>query len=88
MSPRDVPELEVRERPPSTLINVDSGPPGGARAEAPGAPTINAKKHRRRAPGGARAGGPEAPTINAKKRQQRTLERCRGWRSGSGHHQR
>jgi hypothetical protein len=27
-----VPELEVRERPPSTLRNVDGGPPGDARA--------------------------------------------------------
>jgi hypothetical protein len=35
--PREVPELEVRERPPSTLRNVDGGPPGGAGAEGPGA---------------------------------------------------
>jgi hypothetical protein len=27
-----VPELEVQERPPSTLRNVDGGPPGGAKA--------------------------------------------------------
>jgi hypothetical protein len=26
-----VPELEFRERPPSTLRNVNSGPPGGPR---------------------------------------------------------
>jgi hypothetical protein len=31
--PREVPELEVRERPPSTLRNVDGGPPRGAGAE-------------------------------------------------------
>jgi hypothetical protein len=31
--PREVPELEVRECPPSTLRNVDSGPPGGTGAE-------------------------------------------------------
>jgi hypothetical protein len=30
--PREVPELEIRERPPSTLRNVDDGPPGGAGA--------------------------------------------------------
>jgi hypothetical protein len=46
VGPREVPELEVRERSPSTLRNVDSGPPGG-----PGSPTINTKKHRRWAPG-------------------------------------
>jgi hypothetical protein len=43
--PREVPKLEIRERPPSALRNVDSGPPRGARAEDPGAPTINAEKH-------------------------------------------
>jgi hypothetical protein len=32
-------------------LAVDGGPPGGAGDEGPGAPTINAKKHRRRAPG-------------------------------------
>jgi hypothetical protein len=30
LGPREVPELEVRERPPSTLRNVDGGTPGGA----------------------------------------------------------
>jgi hypothetical protein len=35
--PRQVPELEVRECPPSTLRNVDDGPLGGARAGDPGA---------------------------------------------------
>jgi hypothetical protein len=30
--PREVPELEVRMRPPSTLRNVDGGPPRGAGA--------------------------------------------------------
>jgi hypothetical protein len=30
--PREVPELEVRERPPSMLRNIDSGPLGGAGA--------------------------------------------------------
>jgi hypothetical protein len=35
--PRQVPELEVRERPPSTLRNVDDGPLGGAGAGDPGA---------------------------------------------------
>jgi hypothetical protein len=44
---REVPELEIRERPPSTLRNIDGVPPRGAGARDPGAPTINAKKHRR-----------------------------------------
>jgi hypothetical protein len=48
--PREVPELEIQERPPSTLRNIDGGPRRGVRAEDPGALTINAKKHRRRAP--------------------------------------
>jgi hypothetical protein len=53
--PWEVPELKVRERPPSTLRNIDGGPPGGAGARDPGAPTINAKKHRQRAPGRCRS---------------------------------
>jgi hypothetical protein len=48
---REVPELEVQERRPSTLRNVDGGPPAGAGAGGLGAPTVNAKKHRRWAPG-------------------------------------
>jgi hypothetical protein len=84
--PQEVPVLEVRERPPSILRNIDDGTLGGAGAGGPGAATINAKKHRRRPPAGAGAGGPGAPTINAKKRQRRTPGRCRSWRSGSAHH--
>ncbi len=38
-----MPELEVRERPPSMLRNIGGGPPGGIEAEGPGAPTINVK---------------------------------------------
>jgi hypothetical protein len=45
--PREVPELVIRERQPSTLRNFDGGPPGGAGAGDPGAPTTNAKKRRR-----------------------------------------
>jgi hypothetical protein len=48
------------------------GPLRGAGAGDPGASTINAKKHRRRAPlGDAEAGDPEALTINAKKHRRR-----------------
>jgi hypothetical protein len=39
-----VPELKIWERPPSTLRNVDDGPPSGAGAGGPGAATIDAKK--------------------------------------------
>jgi hypothetical protein len=49
VSPQEVQELKVSERPPSTLRNIDGGAPGGAGAGGPGAPTINAKKYRRRA---------------------------------------
>jgi hypothetical protein len=44
--PQEVSELDVRERPPSTLRDVIGGPLGGAGAEGPGSPTINAKRHR------------------------------------------
>jgi hypothetical protein len=40
-----VPELKIRERPPSTLRNINDGSLGGAGADDPRAPTINAKKH-------------------------------------------
>jgi hypothetical protein len=29
MNPWEVPELEIQERPPSALKNIDGGPPGG-----------------------------------------------------------
>jgi hypothetical protein len=38
-APEEVPELYIRERPPSTLTNVDGGPLG--RVRDLGAPTIN-----------------------------------------------
>jgi hypothetical protein len=62
----EVPELKIQKRPPSTLRNVNDGPPGGVRAEDPGVLTINAKKRRWRQ-GGAGAEDLGAPTINAKK---------------------
>jgi hypothetical protein len=40
--PWEVPELKVREHLPSRE-NVGGGPPGGAGAEGPGAPTINVR---------------------------------------------
>jgi hypothetical protein len=75
--PREVPELKVQERPPSTLRNIDGGAPGGARAGDPGAPTINAKNINGEPLGGAEGEDPGAPTINAKKHRRRTTGRCR-----------
>jgi hypothetical protein len=46
----EVPELEIQERPPSTLRNINGGPPVRYQRDQ-GAPTINADKHRQRAPG-------------------------------------
>jgi hypothetical protein len=42
--------VEIWERPPSMLRNIDDGPLGGVGAGDPGASTINAKKRRRRVP--------------------------------------
>jgi hypothetical protein len=41
-------ELEIRERPPLMLINIDGGPLGGGARDL-GVSTINATKRRRRA---------------------------------------
>jgi hypothetical protein len=54
-SPREVPELKVRERPPSMLRNIDGGPPGGAGVGGPREPTFNVKKRRRWALGRCRS---------------------------------
>jgi hypothetical protein len=51
VGPRDVPKLNIRERPPSALGNIDGRPLGGVGAEDPGVPTITANKHRWLAPG-------------------------------------
>jgi hypothetical protein len=44
--PWEVPKLEIRKRPPSTLRNVNDRPLGVARAGDPGSLAINARKHR------------------------------------------
>jgi hypothetical protein len=41
--PWEVPELEIRERPPSMLRNVYGGPPGGAEAGDSGAQAFEAR---------------------------------------------
>jgi hypothetical protein len=43
-------ELKIRERPPSTLRNIDNGPLGGVGAGDIGALTINVKKRQQRVP--------------------------------------
>jgi hypothetical protein len=45
MSPREVPELDVQERPPLTLRNVDDGPPVAAGAGGPGAQRLRSPPH-------------------------------------------
>jgi hypothetical protein len=44
--PPEVPELEVRERPPSTLRNVDNGPLGGVGAGGQGVGDVDGKPPR------------------------------------------
>jgi hypothetical protein len=48
-APWEVSELEIREHPPSTLENINGGPPLAVADKDPGASTINVKKHRWRA---------------------------------------
>jgi ribosomal protein S30 len=50
VGPQEVHELDIHERPPSTLRNIDSGTLGGVGAGDPGSPTIDAKKRRRWGP--------------------------------------
>jgi hypothetical protein len=84
-----VSELEIRERPPSTLENIDDGPLGGAGAGDPREATINTRKHRQRAPWG-------VPELEIQERPPSMLEniddgppgRCRSWGSRNSHHQR
>jgi hypothetical protein len=67
--------MKIREHPPSTLRNVDSGPPGGVEAEDLRAPPSTLRNINGKLPGGAGAKDPGVPTINAKKRQWW----ARGW---------
>jgi hypothetical protein len=83
--PREVPEAKVRERPPSTLRNIDSGSPGGARAGDLGVPTINAKKVNGRPPWRVLAAGPAAATTEVGD-VDGGPSRGAGGRSGNGHH--
>jgi hypothetical protein len=79
-----VPELEVWERPPSKLRNVDGGPPGDAGAGGMRAPTM-LRNVDGGPPGVAGAGDLEAPTINAKKRRRRALGKHQSWARVRGH---
>jgi hypothetical protein len=74
-----VPELEVRERPPSTLRNIDSGPRKESELEVREHPPSTLRNVDGGPPGGARAGALGAPIINDKKHRQRAPERCQSW---------
>jgi hypothetical protein len=66
-----VPELVIRERPPSVLRNINGGPremPELKIRERPPSTLRNVDDGRLGDPG---AENPGAPTINSKKRQQR-----------------
>jgi hypothetical protein len=56
-----VPELEIRERPPSMLRNVNVGPPVGAGAEIRERPPSTLRNIDAGPPGGAEAEDPERP---------------------------
>jgi hypothetical protein len=58
-----VPELELRERPPSTLRNIDGGPPGGVGAGGPEHPPSTLRNIDGGPLGGARARGPGAQRL-------------------------
>jgi hypothetical protein len=45
VGPQEMLELGIQERPPSTIRNINGGPPGGAEVGDSEEPTINAKKH-------------------------------------------
>jgi hypothetical protein len=62
-----VPELEVQERPPSTLRNIDDGPRQVLELEVWERPPSTLRNVNDRPPGGVGAGDPGAPTISAKK---------------------
>jgi hypothetical protein len=88
VTPWEVPGLEIREHPPSTLGNIDGGPLGGVRVGDSGAPTINAKKRRQWAPW-------EVLELEIQERPPSTLRnidsgpprRCQSCTFGSAHHQ-
>jgi hypothetical protein len=66
-----LPKLKIRERPPSTLRNVDCRPLGGAGVGGPGAPTINDKKT-------STADPQEMPELEVQKRPPSTLRNIDG----------
>jgi hypothetical protein len=64
--PWEVPKLEIQERPPSVLRNIDGRPLASVDGD-PGAPTINVRNVDGVPLGGAGAGDLGMSTINAKK---------------------
>jgi hypothetical protein len=77
VDPREVAQLVIQERPPSTEETSTMGPLEVPELEIRERPPSTLRNIDGGPPGGAEARGPEAPTINAKKHQQRALGRCR-----------
>jgi hypothetical protein len=65
--PREVPELKIWERPPSTLRNIIGGPWEMLELVIQDRPPSTLRNVNGGPPGGAGASDPGAPTINAKK---------------------
>jgi hypothetical protein len=79
VGPREVLEIEVRERPPSTLTNDDSGPPGGVGARGSEFGDIDG------GPPGVLAASPTAATTEVED-VDGGPPRVLAARSGNGHH--
>jgi hypothetical protein len=75
--PLEVMELEIQERPPSTLRNVDGGPLEVMELEIREHPPSTLRNVDGGLLAGAGAGDPGASTINAKKCRRRAPGRCR-----------
>jgi hypothetical protein len=69
-TPWEVPELEIHERPLSTLRNIDGSPPGRCRSYRSGRAHYQHKNIDGGTPGGVGTGVLRASAINAKKHQR------------------
>jgi hypothetical protein len=76
VGPREVSELKIRERPPSTLRNIDGEPWEVPELEVRECPPSTLRNIDDGPPIGAGAAGRGAPTINAKKRRWWAPGRC------------
>jgi hypothetical protein len=77
LGPWEVPELPIRERPPSTLRNIDGGPREVPELKIRERPPSTLRNVDGAPLGGVGAEDTGASTINAKKRQRRATERYR-----------